>query len=277
MIEFPDRGGKVISWLPAAHIAERGANYYLPMMLRALGHDLRRSAQGRRVPAAGQPDLLLRGSAHLGEAEGRPRGKSATLPDEEGEKAAQALEAAIQKVRLEQAGEEVPEELAAAVAKADEAMFPTSARRSASTRPSRSTSAPRRRRSRSSSSSTRSGSRSASCGACRRPAAPRRSTRPTRSSSARSARRFPGVEIKLAEDGEVMVKGDADHGRLPQHAGEDRRDDRRRRGSPPATSASSTRTAISRSSTARRSSSSTRPARTCRPRTSSRSSRPPAR
>ncbi len=32
MIEFPERGSKVISWLPAAHIAERGANYYLPMM-----------------------------------------------------------------------------------------------------------------------------------------------------------------------------------------------------------------------------------------------------
>ena len=26
------RGGKIISWLPAAHIAERGANYYLPVM-----------------------------------------------------------------------------------------------------------------------------------------------------------------------------------------------------------------------------------------------------
>src|SRR5258707_183478 len=29
MIDFPERGGKVISWLPAAHIAERGSHYYL--------------------------------------------------------------------------------------------------------------------------------------------------------------------------------------------------------------------------------------------------------
>ena len=32
MIELPERGGKVISWLPAAHIAERGAHYYLPVI-----------------------------------------------------------------------------------------------------------------------------------------------------------------------------------------------------------------------------------------------------
>src|SRR5690606_29492256 len=32
LIPFPEQGAKVISWLPAAHIAERGANYYLPMV-----------------------------------------------------------------------------------------------------------------------------------------------------------------------------------------------------------------------------------------------------
>ena len=47
----------------------------------------------------------------------------ANLPGEQGEPADAGLEAALEKVRLEQAGEEVPEELAAAVAKADEAMF----------------------------------------------------------------------------------------------------------------------------------------------------------
>src|SRR5262249_42161111 len=31
MIEFPEDGGKVISWLPAAHVAERNAHYYLPV------------------------------------------------------------------------------------------------------------------------------------------------------------------------------------------------------------------------------------------------------
>src|SRR5512134_64700 len=32
LIHFPSTGAKVISWLPAAHIAERGAHYYLPVI-----------------------------------------------------------------------------------------------------------------------------------------------------------------------------------------------------------------------------------------------------
>ena len=32
MVELPKRGGRLISWLPAAHIAERGAHYYLPVV-----------------------------------------------------------------------------------------------------------------------------------------------------------------------------------------------------------------------------------------------------
>jgi long-subunit acyl-CoA synthetase (AMP-forming) len=49
--------------------------------------------------------------------------KLAAIPGEDGEKARQGLAAAIEKVRLEQAGEEVPEHLAAGVAAADAALF----------------------------------------------------------------------------------------------------------------------------------------------------------
>ena len=52
IIDFPERGGKVISWLPAAHIAERGAHYYLPVILGATVYDLPRPAQDRRLPPA---------------------------------------------------------------------------------------------------------------------------------------------------------------------------------------------------------------------------------
>ncbi len=100
--------------------------------------------------------------------------KFASMPDEQREPAQKGLEAAIQKVRLEQAGEEVPEELAAS-GRAGRRGDVLRAAQDARSRPRRfrSTSAPPRPPSRCSSSSTRSGSRSASCGACPRPAAPR--------------------------------------------------------------------------------------------------------
>jgi long-subunit acyl-CoA synthetase (AMP-forming) len=47
----------------------------------------------------------------------------ANLPDEQAQAATNGLEAALSKLRLEQAGEDVPEELEAAVATADEQMF----------------------------------------------------------------------------------------------------------------------------------------------------------
>ena len=73
LIRFPD-GSKVISWLPAAHIAERMAHHYLPIVLRHDDHDLPEPARGRGVPAGRQADVVLRRAAHLGEAQGRHGG-----------------------------------------------------------------------------------------------------------------------------------------------------------------------------------------------------------
>ena len=123
MIELPERGGKVISWLPAAHIAERGANYYLPM---CYGLSVTICADPRKVveflPQV-RPTWFFAVPRIWEKLKAGMEAMSAKLPDEQRVPAEKALEAAIQKVRLEQAGEEVPEELAAAVAKADEAMF----------------------------------------------------------------------------------------------------------------------------------------------------------
>jgi long-chain acyl-CoA synthetase len=122
IIEFPDNA-KVISWLPSAHVAERNAHHYIPV------------AFGGQVTTCDNPREIL---SYLPEVrptwffavpriwEKLKAGLETTLasqPPEQQEKMEAALGAAREKVRLEQAGEPVPEELAQTVAKADEEMF----------------------------------------------------------------------------------------------------------------------------------------------------------
>ncbi len=123
LVDMPERGAKVISWLPAAHIAERGANYYLPVLKGPTIHicpDPRKVVEF--LPQV-NPTWFFAVPRIWEKLKAGLEAKLASLPDEQREPAQQGLAAAIQKVRLEQAGEEVPEELAAGVAKADEAMF----------------------------------------------------------------------------------------------------------------------------------------------------------
>jgi long-subunit acyl-CoA synthetase (AMP-forming) len=122
IIEFPE-DGKVISWLPSAHIAERNAHHYIPIAL------------GAQVTTCDNPREVL---SYLPEVrptwffavpriwEKLKAGLETTLasqPEEQQEKMNAALDAAREKIRLEQAGEPVPEDLAATVAKADEEIF----------------------------------------------------------------------------------------------------------------------------------------------------------
>jgi long-chain acyl-CoA synthetase len=122
MVQFP-AGSRVISWLPAAHIAERGAHHYLPIVY------------GLQITSCPDPREVM---AYLPEV--RPQWFFAVpriweklkagletmlggLPDEQRERTERALAAATEKVRLEQRGEPVPDELAAEVARADEQIF----------------------------------------------------------------------------------------------------------------------------------------------------------
>lgn len=122
VIDFPP-DGRVISWLPAAHIAERSAHHYLPI------------AFGLQVTCCHEPRQII---AYLPEV--RPswffavpriweklraglEAMVAGLPDEQREPWREGHAAALRKVRLEQAGEPVPAELAEAVARADEQIF----------------------------------------------------------------------------------------------------------------------------------------------------------
>jgi long-subunit acyl-CoA synthetase (AMP-forming) len=123
IIDFPDRGAKVISWLPAAHIAERGAHYYLPV-IRGVGVTI--CPDPRKIGeslAAVHPTWFFAVPRVWEKMKAGLEAKLGGLPDEQRIPAQKGIEAAIQKVRLEQAGEEVPEELAAGVAQADEQLF----------------------------------------------------------------------------------------------------------------------------------------------------------
>jgi long-chain acyl-CoA synthetase len=123
LIKLPSEGGRVISWLPAAHVAERNAHYYLPM-IRGLSvtvcPDPRKIVeflpQVRPTWFFAVPRIFEKLKAGL-------EAMLAGLPPEQREPAQQGLQAALQKVRAEQSGEEVPEAVASAAAKADEQLF----------------------------------------------------------------------------------------------------------------------------------------------------------
>jgi long-subunit acyl-CoA synthetase (AMP-forming) len=122
MIEFPE-GGRVISWLPAAHVAERNAHYYLPI---ARGLSVTVCPDPRRIaeflPKV-NPSWFFAVPRIFEKLKAGLEAMIAGLPDEQREAAEKGLEASLQKVRLEQAGEELPEEVAKAAAQADEQMF----------------------------------------------------------------------------------------------------------------------------------------------------------
>ncbi len=120
LIRFPD-GSKVISWLPAAHIAERMAHHYLPIVYAMT---ITCCPNPREVVAylpAVKPTWFF---AVPRIWEKLKAGMEAYLASGEGGEQKRAmLDAAMRKVELEQAGEDVPEDLAATVAAADEKLF----------------------------------------------------------------------------------------------------------------------------------------------------------
>ncbi|MEZ5155004.1 MAG: AMP-dependent synthetase/ligase [Solirubrobacterales bacterium] len=123
LIDFPEEGGKIISWLPAAHIAERGAHYYLPL---TKGGTVTVCPDPRQIieflPTV-RPTWFFAVPRVWEKLKAGLETMLAGLPDEQREPAQKGLQAAIAKVRLEQAGEEVPPEVAAAAEQMEEQMF----------------------------------------------------------------------------------------------------------------------------------------------------------
>jgi long-chain acyl-CoA synthetase len=122
IIEFGP-GSKVISWLPAAHVAERTAHHYIPIVY------------GGTITCCPDPREVL---SYLPQVRPHwffavPRiweklkaGLEAMLagqPEEQRRPVQEGLRAAVQRVRLRQRGLPVPDDLEAAVALADQEVF----------------------------------------------------------------------------------------------------------------------------------------------------------
>src|SRR5918999_201127 len=120
IIAFPD-GGRVISYLPMAHVAERNVSHYLPMML---GFTVTCCPDPRQAVAY-MPEVKptwffavpriwekLKAAIEAGVAAEQDTAKKQATE--------WALGVGLKKVRAVQAGEEVPDELAGEHAKADE-------------------------------------------------------------------------------------------------------------------------------------------------------------
>jgi long-chain acyl-CoA synthetase len=116
-------GGRMISWLPAAHIAERMAHHYIPVIYAGTVTTcpdprsiLSYLPQVRPTWFFAVPRIWEKLKAGL-------ETMQAAQPEEQRKPIEDALAAAVQRVRLRQRGEPVPPELEQQVAQADEQLF----------------------------------------------------------------------------------------------------------------------------------------------------------
>jgi long-chain acyl-CoA synthetase len=118
-----EAGSRVVSWLPSAHIAERNAHHYIPVIYAGSitccpnpREILSYLPQVRPVWFFAVPRIWEKLKAGL-------ETMQAAQPEEQRAPVEAAIEAAIERVRLQQRREPVPEELEAKVAQADEQIF----------------------------------------------------------------------------------------------------------------------------------------------------------
>jgi long-subunit acyl-CoA synthetase (AMP-forming) len=122
LIQFPD-GGRIVSYLPMAHVAERNVSHYLPMLC---GFTITCCPDARQVMAylpEVRPTWFFAVPRIWEKLKAALEQTLAAAPPEQRAATDAALEAALEKVRLEQSGEPIPDELEARVAKAEGAIF----------------------------------------------------------------------------------------------------------------------------------------------------------
>jgi long-chain acyl-CoA synthetase len=123
IVDFPEEG-QVISWLPYAHIAERACSQYLPIVLGFTTTDCPDPRQVVAYLPDVRPTWFFAVPRIWEKLKAAIEAGIEHEQDAERKKAVQgAIEIGLKKVRLEQAGEEVPEELAQQYAQADEHIY----------------------------------------------------------------------------------------------------------------------------------------------------------
>jgi long-chain acyl-CoA synthetase len=123
IIQLPEAGTKVISWLPSAHVAERNAHHYIPIVFAGTITCCENPREILEYLPVVRPHWFFAVPRIWEKLKAGLETMLAAQPEEQRRQVEEALEAAREKVRLEQAGEPVPEGLAARVAAADEEMF----------------------------------------------------------------------------------------------------------------------------------------------------------
>jgi long-subunit acyl-CoA synthetase (AMP-forming) len=122
LIRFPE-GGRVISWLPSAHIAERMAHHYLPILFAATITTCDKPRDIISVLPRVKPNFFFAVPRIWEKVKAGLEARIASLPDAQRIPAQQAIAAGVEKVRLDQQGRPVPPELAERVARAEVELF----------------------------------------------------------------------------------------------------------------------------------------------------------
>ena len=122
VIEFPV-GARVISWLPAAHIAERMAHHYIPVIYAGTVTCAPNPREVLSYLPQVRPNWFFAVPRIWEKLKAGLEAMQAAQPEEQRRPVAEALAAATERVRLRQQGRPVPRELEAAVARADEELF----------------------------------------------------------------------------------------------------------------------------------------------------------
>jgi long-subunit acyl-CoA synthetase (AMP-forming) len=122
VIDFPI-GSRVISWLPSAHIAERMAHHYIPVLYAG---NVTCAPNPREVlsylPQV-RPNWFFAVPRIWEKLKAGLEAMQSAQPEDQRRSVQEAIELSLQRVRLRQRGEPVPPELEAKVAAADENLF----------------------------------------------------------------------------------------------------------------------------------------------------------